>query len=368
MFGGFYQGKRVLITGVAGVKGSWLALAVLEAGGSVVGVDIRTPDADSNFAASALRQRIRFVQGDINDTGLMEALTQDVDAVFHLAAIALVGEARRRPIEAYRTNTLGTATVLEAIKRSASVTDAVMVTTDKVYRSKDGAAWVESDPLVATQPYPVSKACAEFIIGDYCRGSELGAGKRIGVARAGNVLIGGDFYSSRRTDGAGRLFVDCFEALMEGSSPTVFAPKFTRPYTYGLDVLAGYMTLMSNLGKAGVDREAFNFGPHEESEIPNATLATRICELWGGGATWKAGPFRDEPFERQSLSWAKARMRLGWEPAYTLDQALEDTTHWYRSWAARRGSLVEGGMAEVNLALMAKHRETARRIGIAWAD
>jgi CDP-glucose 4,6-dehydratase len=364
MFGGFFQGKRILVTGVSGVKGSWLALLLLEAGSRVVGVDIGWPRRESNFWAAGLRDKITFVQGDVTDLALMRQLMNGVDGVFHLAAVGLVHEAQRNPWEAYRTNSWGVVTVLEALRLSESVDDAVFITSDKVYRSKNGEAWIEADPLVASGPYPVSKACAEYIIADYHGTYLREAGKHVAVARAGNVLIGGDFHSSQRTEGAGRICVDCVEALMENRAPEIFKPRFTRPYTYGLDVLAGYMTLMSKLDSDNVDGEAFNFGPQEQNGIENGVLATKICELWGSGITWRSGPSRDEPFEKQSLSWEKARERLAWQPVYTLDEALRDTVRWYKRWAEERKVGGEGCMDEVNSWLITRHRDAAARLGL----
>ena len=371
MFGGFFRDKSVLVTGVAGVKGSWLALELLDAGSRVVGVDNRRPEPESNFAAAGLGKKTSFVQGDITDLSLMTALMKDVDCVFHLAAIALVGEARRNPLETYRSNTFGAASVLEAMRLTDRVKHAVFVTTDKVYKSKAGELWTETDPLGATEPYPVSKACAEFIIADYVRAYLRPAGKRVGVGRAGNVVIGGDFNSSRKTNGAGRIFVDCFDALMRGEPPVIFKPHFTRPYTYGLDILSGYMALMSGLDGEGVNGEAFNFGPHEQYGVENALIATQICELWGGGIMWrKSGPEADriEPFEKQSLAWDKARERLGWQPAFALPESLRDTTRWYKEWADRGRARGEGGMFEFSRSLIHEHQAAARRLGIAWAQ
>lgn len=369
MFDGFFEGKRVLVTGVGGVKGSWLALELVEAGSQVVGLDIKSPDPESNFWVSGLREkdRLTFVQGDVNDLSLMRKLVEDADCLFHLAAVVLVGEADRDPLEAYRSNTLGTATVLEAMRLSESVKHAVFVTTDKVYRAKGGDVWVETDPLVATRPYAVSKACAEYIIADFHDCYLREQGKRLGIGRAGNVLIGGDFYSSRKTHGAGRIFVDCFDALAQGRRPEIFRPRFTRPYTYGLDIVTGYMALMSRLDRDDVAGEAFNFGPHEQYGVPNSLLATKICELWGAGIDWQSGQPRTEPFDKQSLSWDKAQQRLDWQPAYTLYEALSDTTLWYRKWAEGGANLTSGGMHEFNRSLIQKHRDAAKRLGIRWA-
>jgi len=365
MFGDFFKDKKILVTGIAGVKGSWLALELLEAGSQVVGVDIKTPEVESNFLASGLRQRTRFIHGDVADLHMMRELMRGVDGVFHLAAVALVGEAQQKPLEAYRSNTYGTAVVLEAMRLSPAVKYGVMVTTDKVYRSKGGEMWEETDPLFATHPYPVSKACAEEIIADYERVYLRPNGKCVGIGRAGNVVIGGDFYSSHKTGGFGRVFVDCYEALAAGRPPQIFSPKFTRPYTYGLDIVTGYMTLMSQLDR--VPGTAFNFGPHEQPGVENSVLATRICELWGTGVMWQTGTPRSEPFEKQSLSWEKARRLLGWQPAYTLEEALVDTTRWYKTWAQQGKTGGEGSMYAFNQSLIKGHCEAAQKRQIAWA-
>jgi CDP-glucose 4,6-dehydratase len=243
----------------------------------------------------------------------------------------------------------------------------VFVTTDKVYKSKAGEVWMETDPLFAAEPYQVSKACAEHIITDYYRTYLRQLGKRVGIGRAGNVIIGGDFYSSARTGGAGRIFVDCCEALAEKRAPKIFTPHFTRPYTYGLDVLTGYMTLMSRLDCEGVDGEAFNFGPREQYGVENGFVAARICELWGAGIMWQPGPARDEPFEKQALSWDKARERLGWEPAYTLDEGLRATVRWYRAWADKAEGSGRGSMYDLDRSIIAEHREAAGTVGLWWA-
>jgi len=285
-----------------------------------------------------------------------------------LAAISIVGEARQNPLATYHSNTLGTATVLEAMRLNDSVRWGVFVTTDKVYRPKGGEAWIESDPLFATEPYPVSKACAEQIITDYYCNYLKHAGQRIAIARAGNVLLGGDPYSSRRMNGAGHLHVDCFEALIDHQSPALYTPKFTRPYTYGLDILCGYLTLMSRLDDEGVCGEAFNFGPHERLGIENGLLASKICQVWGTDLTWHSTKPREEPFEKQAVNWDKARSRLGWQPAYTIYEALHDIAQWYRAWVETDPACPCGSMVATNRMLIYVHQQAAHNMGIGWAQ
>ena len=368
MFDNYFVGKRVLVTGVSGVKGTWLALMLLLAGAIVTGLDKRRAAGRSNFTATGLGGRIRFVHGDVRDLALLRRQVEEADCVFHLAAMAIVGEAFLNPFEAYSNNTLGTATLLEALRLVAAPKRAVFVTTDKVYRAKPaGESWVESDELGATGPYAVSKACAELVIRDYNRCYFADSETKIAVARAGNVLIGGDDHASSSTQGAGRIFVDCYEALAEGRAPAIFRPTFTRPYTYGLDILSGYMSLMSQLDRKAVVGEAFNFGPYEQLGVSNALLATKICELWGSGVMWKGGEPREEPFEYQSLCTEKSQQLLGWRPAYTLYEALQATTRWYKAWAELGANVTEGCMYDLNSSLIAEHRAGAARLGIEWA-
>lgn len=367
MFNNFYHRKRCLVTGVGGVKGNWLAQFLIEAGAEVIGLDIRVPDSDSNFFASGLDKRITFIQGDITDLALMQNLLNDVDCIFNLAAKVLVGETNQNPFEAYRSNTLGVVTALEALRLSPKPKHAVFVLTDKVYKPNEGEPWVESDPLFASGPYAISKACAEVIIADYQKQYLNATGTRLGIARAGNVVIGGDLYTSRRTNGAGRIVPDCFDALIENRAPEIFSPNFTRPYTYGLDILAGYMTLMANLDKDGIAGEAFNFGPYEQYGVPNALLATKICELWGSDIQWKSGNPREEPFVYQSLSFEKSRRLLHWQPTFTLYESLVATTRWYKKWAEKKANRYEGYLAEFNHGLLVEHRKAAINLGTEWA-
>ena len=365
-FGGYYQGRRVLVTGAAGVKGTWLCLALEAAGAKVTGLDLHPPQPNSNFVLSGLADSIRLVQGDINDFGLMRELLADNDCFFHLAALALVHDCKARPLETYRVNTLGTATVLEAFRLSETAKRGLFVTTDKVYRPKANDRWIETDPLFSSGPYAVSKACAEQVIEDY-RGDLGVAGKHFGVARAGNVLVGGDLNSSTRTNGAGRIFVDCFEALLAGESPRIFSPSFTRPYTYGLDIVTGYMSQLARMEEPGVQGEAFNYGPHEQGGIANGFLATKICEAWGGGIPWSGGPLRNEPYQTQALNWEKAWLRLGWQPAYTLIESIRDAAFWYREWAEVQANPSPGVLRETNRKLLENHSRAAHDLGIWWA-
>jgi CDP-glucose 4,6-dehydratase len=363
MFGGTLNGQRVLVTGLGGAKGTWLGWYLLEAGVErVIGVDRTFGTPGGCFYASGLgaQERVCLCEMDIRDLdGLRATLERErVSCLVHLAAMAIVGECRERPLDTYAINVLGTATVLEAARLSPTVERIVVVTTDKVYRDKGGEPWREDDPLVASGPYAVSKACAEFLTRDYFVGYLQPGGKHLGVARAGNVLAPGDHHR-------GRIFVDVVLALAAGQAPVIQNPAFTRPYTYVGDTVSGYLSLLAQCDRPEVDGEAFNFGPQEAQGVPNGELATRICELWGSGIQWVRGEGRTEPFVHQSLDCTKADRILQWRPAYRLDQALQALVEWHKAHAQHPQ---EGALQELTVEHVRRHVAAARAAGIAWAQ
>lgn len=355
MFDNFYADRKVLVTGAAGVKGAWLCWYLLEAGAQVIGVDCCRLPLEGVFAATGLDERLTMYVLDVRNASALQTLmaSEGVQAAIHLAAMAIVGEAQQQPLQAYSINIMGTAAFLEALRHS-DVDQAVVVTTDKVYAPSGGRPWREDDPLFASGPYAVSKACADVIARDFAARYLAPAGKSVAVARAGNVLAGGDMHR-------GRIFVDIALALSRGEPPVILNPAFTRPYTWVGDTVAGYLWLLARAGAEGVGGEAFNFGPLEPEGIPNGELATRMCELWGGGVAWQRGQPRDEPFERQSLDCTKAWERLGWRAAYPLDQSLRELVAWYRSVGE------DADMREVTLTAIRRHVAAAREQGLAWA-
>jgi len=361
MFGGFFEGKRILVTGLTGAKGTWLGWYLLQAGAAqIVGVDTATELEGTCFVASGLAgdERVQLHAVDVRDQGGLETLLrqEDVSAALHLAAMAIVGECKQSPMQTYSVNALGTASFLEAVWK-APVERAVVVTTDKVYRDKNGQPWCETDPLVASGPYAVSKACADLISQDYYEMYLRTAGKRLAIARAGNVLVPGDHHE-------GRLFVDVAHALAKGEPPVIMNPAYTRPYTFVGDTVSGYLALLAQCHRDGVDGEAFNFGPRETLGVSNGDIATRMCQLWGSGVSWTRGQPRDEPFEHQSLDCAKAERLLGWKGAYSLEQSLVALVSWYK---AQAEGVDADDLRSLTVAIARQHYTAAREQGLPWA-
>ena len=361
MYDSFFEGKTVLVTGLGGAKGAWLGWYLLEAGAArIIGIDNAQTLSGTCFEASGLGddERVCLLRQDVRDLEGLRSVVREhqVTAAVHLGAMAIVGECKEQPLESYSTNVLGTATFLEAV-RTTDLERAVVVTTDKVYRDKGGEPWVEDDPLVATGPYAVSKACADFIAQDYFGAYLRDAGKHLAIGRAGNVLVPGDHHD-------GRIFVDVAHALAKDEPPIIMNPAFTRPYTFVGDTVSGYLSLLAQCERPQVDGEAFNFGPREVMGVPNGDLATRMCELWGSDIAWERGRERDEPFEYQSLDWSKAERVLGWRPAYELDESLASVVEWYKAQAEHPG---EGELRGLTLEIVRRHIASARQEDIAWA-
>jgi CDP-glucose 4,6-dehydratase len=333
---GFWRGKRVFLTGHTGFKGSWLALWLSTLGARVHGFALPAPTTPALFHVAAVDRHVHHQLGNVTDAqALQAALAQaQPDIVFHLAAQALVRQSYAAPVLTYHTNVMGTVHLLEAVRHCPSVRAVVNVTTDKCY---DNREWVwgyrEHEALGGHDPYSSSKACSEMVTAAY-RASFLGTGgAAVATARAGNVIGGGDWAQDR-------LVPDLLRAFAHGQPALVRHPGSTRPWQHVLEPLRGYIDLAQRLcqQRAGY-AEAWNIGPAETDARPVAWVADRLSELWGDGAAWgqpvdAPGPSGPHEHRTLSLDTSKARARLGWQPCWTLDTALEQVVLWHRAWLA----------------------------------
>jgi CDP-glucose 4,6-dehydratase len=328
---GFWSGRRVLITGHSGFKGSWLACLLHRLGVEVSGYALGPPSNPNLYDSVGVARLGISTIGDIRDQTRITAEMQaaEPEIVFHLAAQSLVGPARTDPIETLSTNVLGTAHVLEAVRATPSVKAVVAVTSDKVYENVEWAwAYREDDRLGGKEIYGASKACAEIVVQAY-RNAYFSGDRdiRIATARAGNVIGGGDW-------AADRLVPDAMRAFSSDRPLVVRNPAAVRPWQHVLEPLAGYLRLAERLYDGGrlPPQMALNFGPHEEDAVPVATVADQLVARWGKGAVW----YHDNachPYEARLLEVdsALARSCLGWEPRWRLDKALDHTVDWYRA-------------------------------------
>jgi len=332
MFGNFYNHRRVLITGHSGFKGSWLSIWLSELGAEVHGFSLENTQPFSLYQTIPKSVWKSETFGDVASSEcLSECIEQsDPEVVFHLAAQSLVRQSYLDPLETFRVNVLGTATVLNNFRKKKTPTTIVVATSDKCYENLGWEfGYRENDVLGGVDPYSASKAAAEIVVGSWRRAFfEPGAGFcQIATARAGNVIGGGDY-------SADRLIPDCVRSQISNTPLLVRNPQSVRPWQHVLDCLSGYIWLGACLaqGKSKViSAGAFNFGPPPESHRTVAGLLKCWYESWPG--TWKHQEAVSSGKEAKflTLSIERARELLNWSPTWTFEQAIHETAFWYRS-------------------------------------
>ena len=349
----FWKGKRVLLTGHTGFKGSWLSLWLQRLGAQVTGLALAPPTNPSLFATARVAEGMASIEGDIRDAAAVERAFAQArpEIVLHMAAQPLVRRSYVDPAETYSTNVMGLLNVLEAARRAGSVRAMVNVTTDKCYENREWAwGYRENEALGGYDPYSSSKACAEILTASYRR-SFFGEGQAaVATARAGNVIGGGDW-------AADRLVADIMRAVEDGEPVRIRNPHAIRPWQHVLEPLRGYLMLAERL-HAG-DRafaEAWNFGPHDNDARPVGWIVEELVRRWGPGARYEidAG---EHPHEATylKLDISKARAQLGWSPRVDLAGALDRIVAWYKAHQA------QADMREVTLRQIADYEALAPR-------
>ena len=333
-----WHGRKVFLTGHTGFKGGWLALWLAKLGAEVRGYALDPSTEPDFFTVAAVGSVIEDIRGDIRHGDKLErAMTEfSPEVVFHLAAQPLVRASYDDPIGTYETNVIGTARMLESVRRTSSVRAVVSVTTDKCYENKE---WVwpyrETDPLGGYDPYSSSKACAEIVSAAYRQsyfpleklGKPDGHMVAVATARAGNVIGGGDW-------AVDRLLPDLVRGFLSGAPVLIRRPHAIRPWQHVLEPLHGYIRLAEQLLTHDPRfATAYNFGPIEDDAKPVAWIADRMTGFWGDGATWVLD---DAPSPHEAgylkLDASRARADLRWTPKLRLESALEYLVRWYRAW------------------------------------
>jgi len=330
-----WEGRRVFLTGHTGFKGGWLALWLANRGAKVRGYSLDPISEPNLFSSTSLGDVLEDVRGDIRDFDSVHRAMSEFspEVVFHLAAQPLVRSSYADPLGTYATNVMGTAHVLEAVRKTEGVRAVVVVTTDKCYSNQE---WIwpyrETDALGGHDPYSSSKASAEIICAAYRssffppdRWPEHGVG--LATARAGNVIGGGDWSEDR-------LIPDLIRGFQAKRSVPIRSPKSIRPWQHVLESLHGYMLLAERL--LARDRKAassFNFGPDADGAWEVCRVADTVAGMWGEGANWigDAVPALHEA-QTLKLDSSKARADLGWSPKLRTETALDWSLSWYRGW------------------------------------
>ncbi|MFV0624315.1 CDP-glucose 4,6-dehydratase [Sphingomonas sp. ac-8] len=355
-----WAGRRVLVTGHTGFKGSWLSLWLASMGAEVTGLALPAPTEPSLFAATRLEERLRHVEGDIRDCAVVTAAVERArpEVIFHLAAQPLVRLSYLEPVETYATNVMGTVHVLEAARRVGGVRGIVCVTSDKCYENREWDwPYRESDPMGGHDPYSSSKGCAELVAAAWRNSFFAGDdAPLLATVRAGNVIGGGDWASDR-------LVPDLVRAFEAGVAPLIRAPDAVRPWQHVLEALGGYLKIAERL-LSGERRfaDGWNFGPSDEDARPVRWIVDRMCAVWRDGAA--APSIDDGPRPHEAgllrLDSSRARTALGWRPALTLGDTIDWIVDWHKAVAtgedarevtlgqiAHYAALSEGGRASV---------------------
>jgi CDP-glucose 4,6-dehydratase len=325
-----WAGRRVLVTGHTGFKGSWLSLWLSAMGAEVTGLALPAPTEPSLFAAARLARRMHHIEGDIRDLQTVRAAVAHArpEMIFHLAAQPLVRLSYQEPVETYATNVMGTVHVLEAARQVGGVRGIVCVTSDKCYQNREWPwPYRESDPMGGHDPYSSSKGCAELVAAAWRNSFFHEGGPLLATVRAGNVIGGGDWAQDR-------LVPDLVRAFEAGVAPLIRAPDAVRPWQHVLEALGGYLMIAERL-LDGERRfaDAWNFGPGDEDAQPVRWIVDRMRAVWRDGAA--APSFDTGPHPHEAgllrLDSSRARTALGWRPALTLGDAIDWIVDWHKA-------------------------------------
>jgi CDP-glucose 4,6-dehydratase len=327
----FWNGRRVLVTGHTGFKGSWLCLWLQSLGANVTGLSRGVPTTPSLYELAGVGRGMTEIAVDVRDRAGMQAAlhTARPEVVLHMAAQPMVRRSIAEPALTYEVNVMGTVNALEAIRGVGDcVRAAVLVTSDKCYehRGDEPRRFVEGDPLGGADPYSSSKAAAELVASAYR--STFFSGRdapRLASARAGNVIGGGDW-------GQDRLLPDILRAVLSGEPLLVRSPLAVRPWQHVLCPVSGYLRLAEELWRGEGAARAWNFGPAAADERTVGELVARLGEMWEGELRWELDE-RENPPEAAHLALdsSQAERELGWRPAWDLDQALTRLVEWHRA-------------------------------------
>jgi len=339
-FGGFFKGKKILITGHTGFKGAWLSIWLKMLGADLAGYALKPSTEPSLFDILGLSKMMQSKTGDVRNRSSLNAFLREFrpEIIFHMAAQSLVRPSYLDPISTYETNVMGTVNLLDACRALPSIKAIVNVTSDKCYENHGGnAPYKEADPMGGHDPYSSSKGCAELVSNAYRRSyfNQDNYGKKHNIAlasvRAGNVIGGGDWSEDR-------LIPDVIRAYQNKQLLALRYPDAVRPWQYVLEPLYGYLMLAKRLYEDGPDFSgAWNFGPGKKNEKPVRWIVENINKFLGGTLPWEAD-LTTQPHESEylRLDSKKAGSLLGWHSRMDLTSALSETVEWYKVWREKQ--------------------------------
>lgn len=325
----FYQGKKILITGHTGFKGTWLCKILLMAGADVTGYALEAPTNPSLFAISGIENQMNSVIGDVRDLKSLQQVFTEVqpEIVFHLAAQPIVRESYKNPVYTYETNVMGTVHVLECVRSTPSVKSFLNVTTDKVYQNKEwNRGYKEDDVLNGQDPYSNSKSCSELVTDCYRNSFFADHAVAISTVRAGNVIGGGDFALDR-------VIPDCIRAVEQDKNIIIRNPYSIRPYQHVLEALFAYLMIAKKQMEDNTYCGNYNVGPENVDCLTTGELVSLFCREWeeqtGQKKSWinqsDGGPHEANFLK---LDCAKLKKTFGWSPRWSAEMAVEKIVEW----------------------------------------
>ena len=375
-----YHGKTVLVTGHTGFKGTWLTTWLTSLGANVIGMSLDIPSNPSNFVASNIKKYVEDNRIDIRDTAAVSRLIIDTqpDFVFHLAGQALSRPAYAEPLDTLSINAMGTANVMEALRKLDKNVVAVMITSDKVY---DNVEWTwgyrENDKIGSKDPYGASKGMAELAIRAYLNSFFTSQdhkrqcsfhpgysdhGIRLAIARAGNAIGGGDWAKDR-------IVPDCMRAWSEKQAVDIRSPNATRPWQHVLELLSGYLTLGAQLYESSeLHGEAFNFGPSDNQDRPVSELINKMARYWDNVSWNDVSNDEEKVYEAVllKLNSDKAIRKLNWTTTLSFEETVKMTVEWYKRYYENEYKQV--GMYNYTLNQIKEYTQLASLRQLKWVE
>jgi len=364
MFNGYYQGRRVLVTGHTGFKGGWLSLWLKNLGANVWGVSLPAPTKPGFHELISKCAFKGEIECDVRDLNSLAKAVKKIkpDIIFHLAAQPIVRLSYAEPLETFQTNAVGTANLLEAVRKLELPCPIVVVTSDKCYENREWEfAYRENDPLGGHDVYSMSKAATELVAQSWYR-SFFKPNAKLGpvvTARAGNVIGGGDYALDR-------ILPDCVRSLIKKEPILVRNPVAVRPWQHVLECLSGYLWLGARIAKEPKDSKlvtAFNFGPEPSARQPVRKLVEEVLSIWPGKWVDGSNPKNVHEATLLTLSIEKAGALLKWTPGWDFQEAVRRSVEWYHQrHVSRKVDMVEFSVEQIDA-----YVASARRKQTAWA-
>lgn len=328
----FYSGKKVLVTGHTGFKGSWLCRILVGAGAEVVGYSLEPPTNPNLFSIAGLDNKMISIIGDIREFEKLKSVfkSEQPEIVFHLAAQPIVRDSYKDPRYTYETNVMGTVNIMECVRLFSCVRSFLNVTTDKVYHNNEWCwGYRENEPLDGFDPYSNSKSCSELVTHSYKNSFFADGRTAISTARAGNVIGGGDFANDR-------IIPDCVRAMKNDKVIGVRNPYSTRPYQHVLEPLFLYLEIAAKQYEDVKYSGYYNVGPDECDCVTTGELVDLFCKFWGSNSKWENQAEENAPHEANflKLDCSKIKSVFGWRPRWHIDECMEMTCSFSKVWMA----------------------------------